>query len=454
MRHSYQFQDWILYGSIYMGFLLGHTIILKNIDGIWIYPDSVEYYESARLSLTDNQFWGGVRSPVILLFYKIFGRYDPESWQHYSYGDDVTLLYGQTMLSLAAFSFLAFACAKTARTRKGRLSLFIFPLLFSFIPSVVRWNFMALSESFSISLSAVFIAVWILFLSTKRSSWLVGVAIAALLWGGVRDTNPYILVMIAVIIMIAMAATTKFPKILMMLCIWFICIFVLSNFSADAGDRWKFSFYNIIGKRILPVPEYVSYFSNHGMPINPTLLMRTGKWASSDGRAFYNEPHLEEFRIWAANSGKMTYAKFLVTHLLYSTTAPAFELPNDFLSMALAMHIDPSIGYNIAVKSPLSSHSKTVSICFLIGISLTACLTFILWQQKWLHRFPHLAVPLIMILLSAPHAWLTWHGDAMETARHSLTAFIQFTFGFVLFWLYVWDLVYDTRLIAFRSTPP
>ena len=34
--------------------------------------------------------------------------------------------------------------------------------------------------------------------------------------------------------------------------------------------------------------------------------------------------------------------------------------------------------------------------------------------------------------------WLTWHGDAMETARHGLTAFIQFPLGFML-WLYVWD---------------
>ena len=430
--------NWILYGIIYMGFLLGHTIILKNIDGIWIEPDSRLYYEFSRVSLTDSQFWGGVRSPVVLLFYKLFGRYDCESctWNGI-YVDDASLLYGQTIFSLAAFSFLAFACAKTARTGKGRLSLFVLPLLFSLVPAVARWNFMALSESFTISLFIVFVSVWIMFLSTRRSSWLVGVAIAALLWGGTRDTNAYVLIMIASIIMITMIVSIKFPKVpLMALGVWFICIFSLSNFSAETGDRWVFPFYNIMGQRILPVPEHVSYFSSHGMPINHALLMRSGKWASDDGWAFYDEPHLEKFRDWTASNGKMTYVKFLVSHIIYSTTAPAFDVAKDFLGIACIPHVDPSME---DIYGHCSSHSTIALFCFLIGNSLTICLAFVLWQRRLLYRFPYLIAPLIMILLSAPHAWLTWHGDAMETARHGLTAFIQLPLGFMLLWLYVWD---------------
>ena len=430
---------WLLYGSIYLGFLLGHTIILMNIDGIWLTSDSRLFYEKSRLSLTNSQFWGGTRPPVIYLFYKLFGTYDYESstriWYDF-YVDDATLLYGQTILSLAAFSLLAFACAKTAKTGKGRLSLFVLPLLFSLVPSVARWNFVALSESFSISLFTLFVSVWIMFLSTKRPSWLVGVAIAALLFGGTRDTNAYVLLMIASIIMITMIVSIKIPKVpLMALCVWFICIFSLSNFSAQAGDRWMFPFYNIMGQRILPVPEHVSYFSSHGMPTNRALLTRSGKWASSDGWAFYDDPHLEKFRDWTARNGKMTYVKFLVSHILYSITAPAVDVAKDFLAIAGNPHLDPSMD----ARPRFTSHSTTALICFLIGNGLTICLAFFLWQRRLLYRFPYLIVPLVMTLLSAPHAWLTWHGDAMETARHSLMAFIQFPLGFMLLGLYVWD---------------
>ena len=425
-----------LYGFIYVCFLLGHVIVLKNVDGVWMNFDSGEYYMLARLPLADGQFWGAVRPPITLLFYKLFGGYDPEADGYYYktwdwdrngfHVDDAGLLLGQTTFSLAAFSFLALACAGTARTEKGRLFLFVFPLLFSFVPRVARWNFIALSESLSVSLFVVFTGAWILFLSTRRLPWLAGVAAAALLWGGVRDTNAYVLVMIAGIVTIAMVSIKSSAARIPMtaLCIWFIGIFTLSSYSAEAGGRWIFPFYNVMGKRILPVPEYVSWFSNHGMPIDSALLEQAGKWASDDGWAFFNEPRLEEFRAWTLDHGKSTYAKFLIFHFTHSMTAPVFGFS------------DKRVGF------------------LLIGNGLTICLAFVSWRRRWLHRFPHLAVPLIMVLLSVPHAWLAWHGDAMATDRHSLTAFMQVPLGFMLLLLYVLDRIVHERVRDGRSRAP
>ncbi len=444
----------LLYGAIYVGIFLGHLFYTVGVDGICILSDSGVYYVFSRLPLTDSQFWGSARPPVILFFYKLFGGYDYGSWDwtwSNIYVDDATLLYGQTFVSIAAFSFLAVACAKTARTSKGRLILFAFPLLFSLTPLVAKWNLVALSESFTFSLFAVFVALWIFYFLTKRPSWLVGIAIVALLWGGVRDTNAYLLIMIAGVIMIVTIAgvlrknevgrrATRVSLVpLTALCIWFGGVFALSNFSSERGDRWVFPFYNSVGQRILPVPEYVSYFADHGMPISPALLERTGKWASDDDSAFYSDPRLEEFRVWTANHGKMTYIKFLMSHLVYSVTAPGLDFQKNFLNeVAYVVYFHPAIPPPIPLVMP-PRLSVAMLYLLLVSYGVTALLTFILYWRRWLHESPYLAVPLVMVLLSVPHAWLAYHGDPMEIVRHSLTAVIQFLLGFVLLWLNIMD---------------
>lgn len=435
MKTRPKYQGWILYGTIYMSFLLGHVIILKDIKGVWVYPDSAGYYHFSKQSIMG--IWGSGQTPVSLIFYKLFGVYESENLWNFV-NDDVFLLYGQTVIYLAAFSLLAFACTKSGQNGKGRFLLFILPLLFSFVPSILRWNFIALNESFSIAIFVAFIAGWIMFLTTKRLSWLAGVAIVALLWAGVRDTNAYVLVMIALVIMATLIRSCSLKRAPMMaLCVWFVCIFTLSDFSANTGNRWVFPFYNNIAQRILPVSEHVSYFSNHGMPVNPDLMMLSGKLASSYDRKFYRDPNLDKFRAWSLEHGKITYIKFLITHFTYTMTAPVFHIARDFLSFVYYFRIHPTESrYHAYVPS---SHSPIALIYFVIGYSVAVCYAFVWWRRKQLYQCPYLAVPVVMILLSAPHAWITWHGDAMETARHTLPAFIQFQLGFILLLLYVWD---------------
>ena len=446
----------ILYGIIYMGFLLGHAVIVTGAEGVFVYYDSYEYYRDGLLPLTDSRFWSSGRTPVSLIFYKLFGGYEIDGnmagtsavpWagsvgsdtavgrvSHFV-NDDVTLLYGQTVAYIAAFSLLAFACAKCGLTGKGRLALFLFPLLFSFVPSVLRWNFIALSESFAITLSAAFVAVWIRFLQTERLSWLASVAIVALLWVGVRSVHAYVLVMIALVLIAILIRSCRSRRTPMMaLCAWFVCIFILASYSTDTGRRWLNPLYNNILQRILPVPEYVAYFSEKGMPVTPELMMRAGTWAPSDDWAVYTAPQLEKFRSWSLDRGKMTYIQFLVTHITYSITAPVDRTMNGLIHFAYDLRVGPS-KYLI----PAGSVRVTARIYLPIAYGLTAYFAFSWWRRKQIRRCPYLAVPLIMILLSVPHAWLSWHGDAAETERHTLVAYIQFQLGFMLLLIYAWD---------------
>ena len=455
----------LLYGMIWIMVFSIHCVYLSKADGIVVFTDSRSYYGLSTISLLDEEFYRTNRPPGILLFYKLFGTAgcDP-AWENYILGghgicSDDLLLYSQSLFSLAALTLLGLAGAMTGRTSIGRLALFVVPLLVSLTPLVAEWNFIALSESFSLSVFFAFVAFWMLFLKTTHPFWLGGIGVAALLWGGMRDSNSYVLVMLAVVIALIMLVripltrlgfASRLPRFLSVsfvaLCIFFVTIFALMDASREQAPRWRWVFplHNVIGTRILPVPERVAYFSEHGMPVSPALYERTGKYANADDNAFFNDPRLEEFRTWTKRSGKATYIRFLLSHPLYAITAPALQFPYIFLkdmSWFLSGHMIP--GHLFPRLSIWLNDRLAVATAYLIlvGYGVTIGLIFFLYRYRLLHGSPWLMVPLIMILLAIPHLWLCWHGDAMEVRRHSLTAIIQACLGFTLLCIYLLDLL-------------
>ena len=479
----------LLYGIIWIIVFSVHCVYLSKADGIIVFPDSGGYYGLSRISLIDEEFYRTWRPPGILFLYKLFGSYsdlDFKSFVSYTNQDfsssvvwkncihrtrskiicpDDLLLYSQSLFSLAACTLLGLAGAMTGRTSKGRLTLFVFPLLFSVTPLVAEWNFIALSESFSLSFFFVFVALWTFFLKFKHPFWLVGIGMTALLWASIRDLNNYVLVMITVviaimtIIMLVRGPLTRLgrgrlprslPFSLAALCIFFVIIFKLMGASADQGHRYLYNFYDLISNRILPVPEYVAYFSDHGMPVSPALYERIGTMASSDNWAFYNDPRLEEFRAWTYRSGKTTYINFLISHPLYLITAPVLTFPDVFLKNNLIWFVWGHYGGYVfpSISIPLTDrHAAAISYLLFVGYGITISLVFLLWWYKLLDGSPWLMVSLIMILLSIPHLWLASHGNALPNGamemRHGIPAIVQACLGFPLLYIYLLDRLGD-----------
>ena len=439
-------QGYLPYCAIYGCFLLAHAGYLIVADGgIWITSDSRVFYEYSQLPIIDIRFWTGPRSPASLLFFKLFSGYEYEAWDWSSkwntYIEDPWLTYSQTISSIIAFSFLAIVCGKAATTKSGRITMFSLPLLFGVIPLVARWNIVAHSESFSVSVFIVFISTWIMFLSTRRLGWIVAIGFVALVWSAIRDTNAYVLIMIAcTVAVVLVVATIKNRTIpLLGLCTFFVLSFTLSELSAEHGERWQFPFYNVIGKRVLPVSEHRTFFTGRGMPMSSALMDRSGRFVSDDDWAFYEEADLEEFRAWTAEDGKAVYVEFLVRHFIYSIAAPATEFQKLFLDdISYALHWNPaSMGVKVVLTPWFSSAlAYAALICFVLVLGATP----ILWRREVLNAQPHLVVPLAMIVLSLPHAWLVWHGDAMGIVRHSLTALIQFLLGLLLLCGFIYEM--------------
>ena len=423
---------------ILLACVTGHLLHLRHAEALWM-VDSARYKMKAELPLTDSRFWIWSAPPLYALWYKAVGAGDikrrdsprpsPVWTRAVEAGNgarEPILRPAQTTLSLLSFTLLAFACARTARSRAGRRLLFALPLAVSLAPLVAKWNQVVMSESLSISLFAVFVAA--LCLHFHRPSWwaLAAIAASAACWALVRDTNAYTVLMF---VPVAALAGVGGRRKAVALCIALVAAFAVANALESRSDRWTFPFYNVVGQRILPHPDRVDFFASRGMPTSSALAERSGKWASDDGRAFYKDVRLGRFREWSADRGMATYMQFLLAHPFYSLTAPATEIGETFLSrLGWAVHMDWS-----SPDEPLAPWlTDVLGWAVVLGYAAAVLSAFALWRRRRFREAPWLLVPVGMALLSLPQLWMAWHGDAMEYLRHGLTAVLSFLLGGLL----------------------
>ena len=419
---------------ILLASVAGHLLHLRDGEALST-ADSHMYMRQAEHPLTDSRFWTGGKPPLYSFWYKAVGAFGDTELDARLFTEAVVpraepvLPAAQTALSLLAFTMLAFACARTARTRAGRRLLFALPLAISLAPLVAKWNQVVMSELLSMSLLAFFVAAW--FLYFHRPSWwaLAAIAASAACWAAVRDTNYFT---VAMIVPLAALAGVGGRRKSAALCIALIAAFALANALESRSDRKLFPFYNVVGQRILPHPDRVDFFASvGGMPTSPALAERSGKWASDDHFALYGDPRLELFRRWSADRGMSTYVKFLLAHPFYSLASPATEIGETFLSrLGWALRMDW-----ISPDEPVAPWlAAALRWAVLLGYGAAILSAFALWRRRRFREAPWLLVPLGMALLSLPQLWLVWHGDAMGYVRHGLTAVLCFLLGGLLLW--------------------
>ncbi len=445
------------YAVIWLAVLLFHCYYLfdTGIEGIRKFADSGGYYGESRLSLTSADFWSAARSPGILLFYKYFSSLTaygqatphPDAPGMVMVIDDPLLEYAQTAFSIAAWSLLAVACARNGRTDASRLLLFSCPLAFSVVSPVALWNFVALSESFALSCMAVLAAAWMLFLRTGRIAWAVGIAVATAAFASTRDVHVYLLPMIALpsLGLVFAYRHQRIPALAVLsLAVFSGIVFAAMTVSIDNGwddqGRWRVPFYDVMGKRILPDPGFVNWFTENGMPTNDALLERAGKAAGEDGEQSINRnPELEEFRAWSGEHGRRAYLEFLVSHPVYSITAPArhdWEMYGFRLDSYAHPEFRPLFPTGRTVNAAERRHLLTAGVCVAI-IGVVAAIA--LWMRRAVPYRAWALVPLAMILLSVPHVWLNYHGGGIELERHTVIAVVHGYLGAALLGLYLFD---------------
>jgi hypothetical protein len=254
-------------------------------------------------------------------------------------------------------------------------------------------------------------------------------SLVAFLWAFTRDTNGWILLMVAGLIILGVLFWRARKRYLSVALV-FSVIFSLSNLSADIGHRWVFPFQNVLAQRILPDPESLSFFADCGMPVTPELQNLAGGYANSNERAFYTDPALQPFRDWRNESGKSCYMRWLLSRSLTSLREPWVDLEQ------LLVFEDVSRFYPQRYNPVLPWYAERAlypqdGVLWLWALSTIGALAAI-WKRAW-QANPAWAVFLGLCLLIYPHLFIVWHGDVPGTQRHALTISLQFVLGFWLF---------------------
>lgn len=387
--------------------------------------DTPAYMRVSSEALLSKDFWANTRPPMFPLILKIFKT------------DVIKVATFHMVFSIFAWGMLALAAAYSL---KGFLRLFAFALLLalSLDRHITGWDVVMLTESLSISLMALFIAAWLWLLQDWSWGKVFLLSLVAFSWAFTRDTNGWILLMVAGLIVLGVLFFGARKRYLA-IAIIFALLFALSNHSADAGQRWIFPYQNVLAQRILPDQEAVSFFAECGMPVTPELLGLAGGYASSGERAFYTDPALQPYRNWLHESGKSCYMRWLLSRPLASLREPWLDL-----EWLLAFE-DVSFFYPQRYEPLLPWYAERIlypqDAVLWLWIMSTVIALIAIWEKAW-RANPAWTIFIGLCLLIYPHLFIIWHGDVPGTHRHALTVSLQFVLSFWLFGLLVAERVF------------
>jgi len=353
------------------------------------------------------------------------------------------------------------------------------------------WDWTILSESLSLSLLVLFIANWLWLVREWKWYKAALIAIIGFFWMFARDSNPYTILMIAVLLALV-GFTWRAQRRYLILAAIFVMFFIAYSVSLNEGERWVRQTMNVVGQKVLPDSDTTAYFAEHGMPITPALMERSGKTFWDDNSAFKNDPELQEFRDWLYENGQSTYIQFLLSRPLWTATEP-FQYQNREQLVKLNpgnyapagfSHILRSSDQNITFIQEINSvpvaqivYPKklvffTVPFEFLgWGIlALTLVITLLMALRKlWVGRVRSIltvagtalkqrnatwVIPIALIVLAYPHVIVVFHGDPNGLNRHAVQAVVQWVVGFWMLLLFAIDIITSAHRSGHRHHVP
>jgi hypothetical protein len=389
--------------------------------------DSWSYLYGAGLSISDPAFFSERRPWGILLIFKLLG------------GSQAAIEVFQLGLSTIAWLALAWSFVRSMQYGWSKFLTFVIVLGFSLTPVVQVWNHTVLSESLSISLLVVLLALLVLLSQQWRWRDLIWTCLACGLWMSIHEANTYLGLLLALIFFIFGIARTRLRAY------WLLAFCILTVFavnyqlSASYGlPRWALPLAEVITKRILPNQEYLDYFSAHGMPVTSDLMAFSGRWANSDNYAIINSAPLKKFSLWLFRDGRSVYAQFLLAHPFYTLGSPLENL--DILLAGNYRGGIPIPGYSPALPGLVNEFFYPKS-WFWLYLWLSLVITLVLLFALLKARSKVFWTVSIFFLLSIPMLYLAWHADALDLSRHATIANIQYHLGLWLMVLFCLDLL-------------
>jgi hypothetical protein len=381
--------------------------------------------------------WAGTRAPGVPVALKLVGG------------------NGERYVDLqAAGAALCWAvlCASVATVVAGRWARVVAVgavLAFSLTTPVTMWDRSILSESPGVAALALVVAAGLQVARGLTWGRVALLAAAMVPWLAVRDTHAVVALVGGAAALAAAAGTAlvarrqrrrsedpspstgRRSRPAAVLGVLSVGLGLLVLAGAAHGERQAFPTRNVYEVRILPYPDRVRWFADHGMP-------QAEEFVGPDARRPYREPGLPpvvyvpdddpemgEWLAWVEGDGRPALARFALTHPSYLVREP-LRLPERSFNNARGdrSFYEPLDHPHVPLVDALLAH-RTPAVLLVAGVVGG-------WAIGRRRATPALVAGAITAVLALPHGTVAWHSDGMETARHLVVPAIQLHLGVLL----------------------
>ncbi len=398
------------------------------------WQDTGDFAATAEAPWASRALWAGSRPPGVPVLLRLAGS------------DLSRYVALQAALAVACWTALAASVATVVRGRGRWVAAGAVVALAATTP-VTMWERSVLSESPAQSLLALTVAAGLqVARSPGRGAVAATVAVAAA-WLAVRDSHAAVaLGGGAAALGVAVAAAARahlaarravgtgapaWARPLAALGAAGLALGALAMAGAAHGERHAFPTRNVYAVRILPYPERVEWFADHGMPQAEHFLGPDRRAPHVEpGRAPVvavadDDPELGPWLRWVASEGRPALLRYMATHPGYVLAEP-FRSPErafnnaggdrDFYAAPDTVRA-PLVDRVLALPSPLVLAAGALLVGWGVGLG------------RWT---PALVTGSVCVALAAVHGLVAWHGDGMETARHLVVPVLQLRLGVLL----------------------
>jgi hypothetical protein len=404
-------------GAVFVALVLGYGIWIAFATSGPVGPrvgfgsDSAVYLAAARHPVWTMDFLAAPGPFAFLLVLKLCAR------------NLRVLVLVQSCASAAAWLYLASTVRATMRTRAAQLAGFTGLLLVGCSPRVIEWNAFVASESISVTLLCVAIALGIRLVTGAGRRTLVLFLVTLVALGFTRDTNALTLLPVAALVLVgAFVHWISWRGALITAGVAVITAAIAMSLSGRADPpRWYWPLNETTVLRLVGDDTAEPYLVAHGFPLDHNVR------ALHDNFAFMHEQmtkgaDFRPLREWVRRDGRSTYTRFLATHPAWTLARPLDDV-GPVLTPAVEgysrviFHNDPPdpYGWLGTIGWP---GSQLVAGSWLAGAA--AVIIVVAVRRPDRRRFACALGFLGVIAIAGYYA--AFHGDALEVPRHALTS--------------------------------
>lgn len=386
--------------------------------------DTESLISSAASADSLETYFTGRRLPTMNLLYKLVNEECDLTVSTPHFGEEVgriiqpcfdKVVLIQNIVSIFSWALLAWVVSRKLKIFPVKVFAVLAILAFGFSPHIAEWDGILSSESPSLSLFAIMLALLIdlvfRIVEKKTTSSRINLhillwMIAFVLWALVRDVHIYAaLITVALVLPLFLFPYIRNIKGIVIAVIILMGLVVVVNHTSKISPRWQPSLMHVLDYYVFPYPSRVDYFVQQGMP------------EDLNGEAYVE---------WFDNDGVKTYGLFLLSHPGFIVTTvlnTADYFRSDFIQPYFEVQESLNRTAIMVISEVLHPETNFVyAVCLFLFLVLCAVAFYrrdpVMIAWTWLATW--------LFLYSAASLFISYFGDIDGTRRHIFPSVEQF----------------------------